>query len=255
MRSYEEYKQILDLWQRGYKQTWIEYETGIPRATVRDAIKRFKDLEGLDAYFDTRGGGKFFKRELSPQEWTDIERKTYSYLLAVYLGDGCITLTRSTHRLRVAMDSIYPNIIAEVKDAMQMFAPSNSVSIVRVKNSRGIEVACYSNTWVKLFPQHGAGVKHSRKIELEAWQREIMHEYPIEFLRGLIHTDGTRINPVINGKVYSRYQFSQVSTDIRALFEEVCGVLNLNWTFWGVIYTIARRKDVEYLDTVIGAKT
>jgi hypothetical protein len=37
---------------------------------------------------------------------------TYSYLLGLYLGDGCISRFPRTYRLRVALGSKYPNIIS-----------------------------------------------------------------------------------------------------------------------------------------------
>ena len=41
-------------------------------------------------------------------------------------------------------------------------------------------------------PQHGAGRKHLRTIELEGWQREIVAQCPELFLRGLFNSDGCR---------------------------------------------------------------
>jgi hypothetical protein len=41
-------------------------------------------------------------------------------------------------------------------------------------------------------PQHGPGRKHERRIELAAWQREIVDRFPQKFLRGLLHSDGCR---------------------------------------------------------------
>ena len=46
--------------------------------------------------------------------------------------------------------------------------------------------------WTCLFPQHGPGRKHHRKIELAQWQEVIVRRYPGEFARGLFHSDGWR---------------------------------------------------------------
>jgi len=43
-----------------------------------------------------------------------------------------------------------------------------------------------------LFPQHGPGRKHQRKIELEEWQDVILRKFPGDFPRGLFHSDGWR---------------------------------------------------------------
>ena len=45
-----------------------------------------------------------------------------------------------------------------------------------------------------LFPQHGPGRKHERPIGLAGWQQEIVAAYPWDFLRGLLHSDGARVN-------------------------------------------------------------
>ena len=36
------------------------------------------------------------------------------------------------------------------------------------------EVSAYSKHWPCLFPQHGPGKKHERKIELTPWQQELV---------------------------------------------------------------------------------
>jgi len=251
MRTYEEYHKILELWERGFNKKQIARLTGIPRPTVRDCINRYQSLEGLVTSTIAKKNQDI---QAVVESWSQEQRQWYAYLLAVYLGDGYICKTRKTYRLRVSCDSRYPQIIQRISSAMQQFCPQNSINIVKFKNSKGIEVACYSNSWRQLFPQHGVGEKHTRKIALEAWQRAILEEYPIEFLRGLIHSDGCRIDPVVNGKVYSRYQFTNISEDIQQLFRDVCDLLNIHYTFWGRNFTIARRKDVELLDREIGPK-
>ena len=47
MRDYNEYHQILELWERGIAKKRIAITLGIPRATVRDCIERYSDLKGL----------------------------------------------------------------------------------------------------------------------------------------------------------------------------------------------------------------
>ena len=48
----------------------------------------------------------------------------------------------------------------------------------------------YSRHLSCLFPQHGPGKKHERRIVLEAWQQEIVEAAPWAFLRGCIRSDG-----------------------------------------------------------------
>jgi hypothetical protein len=64
------------------------------------------------------------------------------------------------------------------------------------------EVASYSKHWICLFPQHGPGRKHERKIELTAWQQELIDRDPRPLLEGLIHSDGCRVNNWVNGTPY-----------------------------------------------------
>jgi hypothetical protein len=108
----------------------------------------------------------------------------------------------------------------------------------------------------RLFPQHGPGRKHTRKIELALWQRDIVERHPKSFLRGLIHSDGCRSLNRVNGKAYARYFFSQVSDDIRGIFCEVCDLLGVQWRLnrWNSV-SIARAPSVAILDSFIGPKS
>ena len=122
------------------------------------------------------------------------------------------------------------------------------------------EVGSFSNHWPCLFPQHGAGPKHLRRIVLEQWQADLaLHTRPDCLLRGLIHSDGWRgTNRVVTrGKQYEypRYLFSNESADIRAIFQSACQEVgaecrpnNRN------SLSIARRESVAVLDTFIGPK-
>jgi hypothetical protein len=84
--------------------------------------------------------------------------------------------------------------------------------------------------WACLFPQHGPGRKHQRKIELAQWQEIIVRKYPGEFARGLFHSDGWRgVNRVRRTLAdgdhwyeYPRYMFGNESADILRLCGEAC---------------------------------
>ena len=122
-----------------------------------------------------------------------------------------------------------------------------------------IEVSCYWKHWICVFPQHGAGVKHARSIQLRDWQRSIVEDHPDRFLRGLIHSDGWRgtNNVKVRGKSYSypRYQFTNYSQDIRKLFCWACDLYGVDWKQmrWNTI-SVARAEAVAKLDRVIGLK-
>ena len=106
-----------------------------------------------------------------------------------------------------------------------------------------------------LFPQHGPGRKHERRIELALWQQTIVDRHPKEFLRGLIHSDGCRVLNRVNGKGYPRYFFSQVSDDIRRLFCETCEKIGVEYRLnrWDSV-SIARAPSIAILDSFIGPK-
>jgi hypothetical protein len=185
-----------------------------------------------------------------------LPRADYSYLFGFYLGDGTISnATRGVFRLRITTDVRYPAVIAECAIAMGAVMPKNRV-LVRKLHTQAVEIGSYSKAWPLVFPQHGPGRKHLRKIELAPWQTEIVERYPRQFLRGLIHSDGCRSLNRVNGKDYPRYLFVQVWNDIRRLFCETCHQLGIRYTQsnWKTI-SIARRRSVALLDSFVGPKS
>ncbi len=133
--------------------------------------------------------------------------------------------------------------------------PHNRVSIQKLPYN-AVVIGCYSKAWPLLFPQHGPGRKHTRKIELARWQREIVERHPKPFLRGLIHSDGCQVLNRVNGKGYPRYFFSQVSDDIRSLFCEAYRMVGVEYRLnrWNSV-SIARAPSVAILDSFIGPKS
>lgn len=267
-RSYDEYHRILELWDSGLKnKKAISRLTGIPRATVRDCINRYGSLVSLSEAAHQQPQAILLNTiKNSLDEEHSALCANYAYLLGLYLGDGSIAKVRNVYRLRVKLDARYPNIIDRCRKALQALLPENEVGIVEhFYNGRlsCVDVSCYYKFWDDLFPQHGIGKKHTRPIRLEDWQERIVTTYPLEFFRGLFHSDGSRFSNVVNGKDYPRYQFTNFSTDIITLFCKTCDLLDLHWTSKAhragkpvdvyEIY-ISRRKDVEYLDSVIGPK-
>lgn len=74
-----------------------------------------------------------------------------------------------------------------------------------------------------LFPQHDRGKKAKRKIELLPWQKTITDQYPKQFIKGLLHSDGCRYKtyPLISTPNTERfmYSFTNTSKDISNLLE------------------------------------
>jgi hypothetical protein len=180
----------------------------------------------------------------------------------LYLGDGYLRRSRdSTWTLHIALDETYPGIIESCCDAIEQVRGGHRPKPrPDYTGNACIRISLTWRQWPCLFPQHGPGRKHSRKIELTTWQMAIVDQAPQAFLRGLIHTDGWRgVNRVrAKGKDYEypRYQFSNRSDDIRKLFTDTCEKLGVEWRPWTRYHvSVAKRDSVALLDSFIGPKT
>jgi hypothetical protein len=133
-------------------------------------------------------------------------------------------------------------------------------------STAGLSVAAFilpTCTAPCLFPQHGLGKKHLRHIELRPWQETIVAEFPGEFVRGLLHSDGyrgvNRVRRLLADEErwyeYPRYLFSNKSLDILALCGQALDRLGVQWRFarWDMI-SVARKEAVARLDEFVGPK-
>ena len=248
MRSEDDVRLVDSLVALGLNDCEISRRTGIPRGTVRDWRRgRRPNFEGRVVL-----AGDVVPI-VDPSDYP-----AYSYLLGLYLGDGHITRMERTYRLRIALDGVYPDIVAECIAAIESVVPNRATTCPT--SSRAVIVNAYSNAFPHLFPQHGPGLKHLRPIELTDWQREITHSCARELLRGLIHSDGTRhVNTIKHPKKtysYPRYQFCNYSADIRAIFCEHLDILEIPWKQMNAVtISVARREAVARLDKFIGPKS
>ncbi|MFG3493557.1 helix-turn-helix domain-containing protein [Streptomyces sp. NPDC047928] len=197
----------------------------------------------------------------------ELDEAAYAYLLGLYLGDGHISQP-SGHRapsLMIALDDAWPGIQDMAEAAMRAVFPDNRTCRIRRTGCHNIKV--YFTHLACLFPQHGPGRKHERRIELEGWQQDIVDAYPWEFVRGLVHSDGCRITNwttrLVGGErkryEYPRYFFTNVSDDIRRLYTDTLDTLGVEWRRCvrdGNPYNIsvARRASVALMDAHVGAK-
>jgi hypothetical protein len=201
MRPPEEVDRVRELARGGLNHCEIARLTGIPRRTVRDWV---------------RGSTRTLRVAGCPDcghpvhRFGELPPDAYAYLLGIYLGDGTISRARKGIRaLRVFQDSRYPGIVGEIVRAMTAVMPRNRVHAYRRGTTNCIEIVSRSKSWPCLFPQAGPGRKHERTIELTAWQWGYVWQEPGMFIRGLIHSDGCRVqNKVHRGKyTYPRYFF------------------------------------------------
>jgi hypothetical protein len=152
-------------------------------------------------------------------------------------------------------------LITAAEDATQRVMAASAVSTRQRKGMT--EVKSYSKHWPCLFPQHGPGMKHTRKIELADWQQVIVDRYPGDFARGLFHSDGyrgmNRVRRVLadgdRWYEYPRYLFSNKSTDILGLCGAALDRLGVEWRFSRRdVISVAKRGAVARLDEFVGPK-
>lgn len=179
----------------------------------------------------------------------------YNYLLGQYLGDGCLSEgARGVFRLRIVTDSAYPGIIAECRRAMESVMPGGRAYLLQRKGC--VEVSMYSKHWMCLFPQHGPGRKHHRRIALSEWQESLAQRTPKSLIRGLIHSDGCRVVASDRGVPSIRYHFSNRSDDIKQIFCSALDRLGIAWTRPSARdIAVYRKAATAYLDEFVGPKT
>ncbi|WP_235892610.1 hypothetical protein [Mycolicibacterium hodleri] len=157
--------------------------------------------------------------------------------------------------MRIVLGTAYPAIIDRCREAIDMVMPGQHSAIMQ-KPTRCVEVGHYSKHWPCLFPQHGPGRKHSRRIALEPWQQTLVDQATEEFVLGLIHSDGCRVVANDRGVRSVRYHFSNRSEDIIGLFTAALDSLNVHWTrSTKYIVSIYRKADTARLDEFIGPKS
>lgn len=107
------------------------------------------------------------------------------------------------------------------------------------------------------------GRKHTRRIELEPWQQEIVAEHPRQLLRGLFHSDGCRVANRIRRRFateakeyeYPRYFLTNRSADILSLCGATLDQLGIAWKYSkSYVISVARREAVAALDEFVGPK-
>jgi hypothetical protein len=260
MRSDADVRRVFDLWHEGLPKAEIARRTGVSRTQVRRwlegdlacvlgspmRIRAVRDHDGMQCHLRN-----------------SVDGRAYSYLLGQYLGDGHISeRRRHVYRLRITACAAYPEIITACEVAMRSIMPSSKVgSIQRIGCT---DLYSYSKHWPCLFPQHGPGRKHHRRIILEQWQKRIALElYPEQLLRGLIHSDGCRATNTIRHQLvsgakqysYPRYFFYNESADIRWLFIEACIYLEIEFRYTKAnTISVAQRESVTKLDSFVGPK-
>ena len=259
MRTIEEYNHVLELHKSGLNNCQIARKLDVPRCTVRDMIKNPRKRHN-----DTLNLATLDRLKNPNSKKDETIRKVYSYLLGMYLGDGSIVQTkakRNLYRLRITLDAKYPDIISSVRNAVQTIMSGNKTSEIK-RFYRGklscIDISCWSNDWVLFFPFYRPGKKHTYKIDLEEWQKNIVIDYPRDFWLGLYHSDGSRYTNM--GK-YISYNFTQKSKNIFGMFMWACDLVGVECTAHFRkqgecnVANVYQHRSTELLDIFAGPKT
>ena len=158
--------QVLGMAAEGVSDYEIARRTGVSRSTVlswRHGGGRLTVRPGDSGRCDRCGA--------AAHSIEDLDRQLYSYLLGQYLGDGCVWRSSRTGAcyLRISCDAQYKGIIAECAGAIESVRGRRPY-IRYEREKRLATLTSYWRAWPCLFPQHGPGRKHHRRIALAPWQ-------------------------------------------------------------------------------------
>jgi hypothetical protein len=245
VRSAEDFNAVRGLAAAGFNDCAIAPLTGIPRRTVRDlrcrpGVKPRRLAGSSDCGVD--------------HDFASLPVAPYCYVLGLCLGDGCISRHSRAFSLRITLDAHYPAIIERCRRAVDILMPGQRARVLRRPHGCA-EVWLDSKHWPCLFPQHGPGMKHTRRIVLPPWQQALVDQAAEEFVLGLIHSDGCRVVANDRGVRSIRYHFSNRSEDILGLFTAAPDRLGIPWTRsdWHTI-SIYRKAATTRLDEFVGPK-
>ncbi|MFI8516412.1 helix-turn-helix domain-containing protein [Streptomyces sp. NPDC085481] len=243
----------------GHSLSSVSRQTGISRS----ALRAWQLRDGAPPHANGRASTCARCRPLpGPPDDT----AAYAYLLGLYLGDGCISdHPRGGRYLRIACADAWPGLIEACRTAILAVRPEGSTCALQKQGC--VMVTSYGRHWTCLFPQHGPGRKHERPIVLETWQQEIVEARPWELLRGLMHSDGSRIvnrtRKTIAGRTkhyeYPRYFFTNTSDDVVRLYTDTLDRVGVAWrsrrrATGAQDVSVARRDSVALMDAHVGPK-
>ena len=234
---------VFQLIDDGNRDREIARRLGLPRSTV--------------TYM--RHARRTSTHEICPRCWKrgrtiEFAPPDYAELLGLYLGDGCISRAGRVHRLRLALDVRYPQIIEQTGLLLARCFPNCSIATVAADAGATAVLSVYSSHLPCLFPQHAVGKKHERRLVLEDWQQRIVEREPWAFLRGCIRSDGCTFINRTGPYRYLTYDFCNYSADIRTMFTWACDLVDLRYRATGTRVRINRRESVARLQEHVGIK-
>src|SRR5688572_17062884 len=90
--------------------------------------------------------------------WHPPDERSYSHLLGLYLGDGCISIKpRGGAQLAIVCDTAYPRLIDDCWAAIVLVSLNPRVTFYRPTGERCVRLLSAWKRWPEAFPQHGPG--------------------------------------------------------------------------------------------------
>jgi len=229
----------------GVNDCEVARQLGIARTTVRD----------------WRAPRYVSKRTATcPRCWRPVHdlrftSSDYALLLGLYLGDGHIVRMARTFRLRIFMDGRYHDMITAARDVVATVLATDRVHRVTMYDGSMVVVSAYSTHLPCLFPQHGPGKKHERRIALESWQEAHVDAAPWAFLQGCIWSDGCHFVNRTGPYEYLSYSFDNYSRDVLDLFSSTCDRVGVEHRRYEKSIRIYRRMAVAAMVEHVGFKS
>lgn len=239
-------EQALALLEAGLNDCEVARRLGLARTTIRDW---------------RRSAQSATEAARCPRCWRSASKRIafndgdYAELLGLYLGDGHIVRTGRSDRLRLFLDTRYNDINLETRALLARCFRGHRIGMFRTRKGTTTILSVYSTHLACLFPQHGAGRKHERRIALEDWQTRIVERAPWRFLRGLIRSDGCVFVNRTGRYAYVSYEFSNLSPQIRELFMDACDRVDVEYRPYRRYVRIYRRGSVALMQENVGLKT
>ncbi len=182
----------------------------------------------------------------------------YAYLLGLYLGDGFVReQIHGSAVLSIACADAWPGLRQECVVAMRAVLP---VTVRTTPSQACSYVESASDHWRCLFPQHGRGRRHERRITPEDWQCYVGTRHTGRLVRGLFHSDGWRGQNVVahrDGRRYRypRYEFTNKSDDIMRICQDAFTRLDIAWRMSGRYRLSVARRGASSGSTTTSARS
>ena len=266
-KNHETYLKVMKLKSEGMRICDIVRITGLGRSCISNWINR-ESKPKFTSSLELTSNPIEFLQSLNRNIDDSLRNSTYSFILGLYLGDGCIARNTRTKQLSIALDKKYHTLNEYVIESFNVLFGKPALIVDRSVNrgqkfmSNSINVRYSSTNLGLIFPHEGVGAKHLRKIELTEWQTGIID--PIGIVKGLIYSDGSYFYNKQNNSF--NYNFANSSEDIINILEHYLQKIGIVYnknvkrslgakaTVLKIHVNVNRKSDVAKLHSLIGDK-